>query len=123
MKKLYRRIHFKRATFMKKVANQILPISDSFTTEQKKAINAFYVQNLMPALQLKHVVLKMSDAKLNQLYFKLKTVAGDHTRINGSCLDEKLEMGLFCTTTTSHVTFSFKRDLQTMYETHPAFKE
>ena len=123
MKKLYRRIHSKRAAFMKKVANQILPISDSFTTEQKKAINAFYVQNLMPALQSKHVVLKMSDAKLNQLYFKLKTAAGDHTRINGGCFDEKLDMGLFCTSTPTHIAFSFKSDLQSMYETHPAFKE
>lgn len=95
MKKIHRKIEQQRAKFVKRLAGEIQPIN-CFTAKQKTMLNGFYVHEAMPAMQAKQEVLRMSDKKLNKLYYQLMDIEHIRENANGSCFDEKCIMICFC---------------------------
>lgn len=120
MNKLNRKIMQRRANFVKKLASEIHPIGNYFTTQQRRKMNTLYHECAITAMQAKHEVSHLGVSQLNKLYRELMKDAGIKSQPMGDCYNEKVTMICFLKKTDRE---TFEALLQNMFRTSPEFKE
>lgn len=120
MNKLNRKIMQLRANFVKKLASEINPIGDYFTSKQKKQMNALYHKHAITALQAKHEISQLSIPKLNKVFHSLMKDPGIKNLPMGDCYNEKITMISFLKKFNRE---EFEEKLQHMFRTSPEFME
>lgn len=120
MNKLNRKIMQRRASFVKKLASEIRPIGDYFTSKQRKQMNALYHKCAITAMQAKHEISKLGIPQLNKLFHGLMKDAGIKNQPMGDCYNEKVTMISYLKKINRE---EFEIKLQHMFQTSPEFKE
>lgn len=121
MKPIHRKIQKSQASFVKKLARQILPLGKYFNAKQKAELNKFYTTRLITANQAKVEVLQMKDSKLLKLFFRLISDESVRTNPWGNAFNEKIQMILFVCN--NGVQFEhFRKEVHEFYASNEQFK-